>query len=96
MKIHVAAAKLYMEQDPRKVFASSLSGLAGRSGVNRSLDWLRKWSESHLSGFNSEAVLFKPTLACVNQFRGSKREARSDFIGQGPADRQRVRASSPY
>ncbi len=37
-------------------------------------------------GFDSGAVLFKPTLAAEDQFRGTKREALSYFIGQDLAE----------
>jgi len=36
--------------------------------------------------FDHGQVLFKPTLASVDQFRGTKKEALSYFIGQGMAE----------
>ncbi len=37
-------------------------------------------------GFDEGTVLFKPTLASVDQFRGTKKEALSYFIGQDMAE----------
>eukprot|EP00752_Nemacystus_decipiens_P017058 g15275.t1 len=37
-------------------------------------------------GFDEGVVLFKPTLASVDQFRGTKKEALSYFIGQDMAE----------
>ncbi|MEM7003209.1 MAG: hypothetical protein AAF529_20645 [Pseudomonadota bacterium] len=46
-------------------------------------------------GFDSGAVLFKPTLASVDQFRGTKKEALSYFIGQDLAEDKGF-ALAPY
>ncbi|MEM7098688.1 MAG: hypothetical protein AAF541_10560 [Pseudomonadota bacterium] len=46
-------------------------------------------------GFDSGVVLFKPTLASVDQFRGTKKEALSYFIGQDLAEDKGF-ALAPY
>lgn len=45
--------------------------------------------------FDSGQVLFKPTLASVDQFRGTKKEALSYFIGQDLAEDKGF-ALAPY
>lgn len=45
--------------------------------------------------FNQGQVLFKPTLASVDQFRGTKKEALSYFIGQDLAEDKGF-ALAPY
>ncbi|MEM7431045.1 MAG: hypothetical protein AAF351_03795 [Pseudomonadota bacterium] len=46
-------------------------------------------------GYDEGAVLFKPTLASVDQFRGTKEEALSYFIGQDLAEDKGF-ALAPY
>ena len=46
-------------------------------------------------GFDSGMVLFKPTLASVDQFRGTKKEALSYFVGQDLAEDKGF-ALAPY
>ena len=46
-------------------------------------------------GFDEGEVLFKPTLASVDQFRGTKKEALSYFIGQDMAEDKGF-ALAPY
>ncbi|MEM7281416.1 MAG: hypothetical protein AAF438_07290 [Pseudomonadota bacterium] len=46
-------------------------------------------------GYDEGAVLFKPTLASVDQFRGSKKEALSYFVGQDLAEDKGF-AMAPY
>ncbi|WP_440055756.1 phosphoribosyl-AMP cyclohydrolase [Pseudoalteromonas sp. T1lg65] len=45
--------------------------------------------------FDDGPVLFKPTLASVDQFRGTKKEALSYFVGQGLAEDKGF-ALAPY
>ena len=58
----------------------------------------RKAAIAHLDkfyAFDQGQVLFKPTLASVDQFRGSKKEALSYFIGQDLAEDKGF-ALAPY
>lgn len=58
----------------------------------------RKAAIKHLDefyAFDQGQVLFKPTLASVDQFRGSKKEALSYFIGQDLAEDKGF-ALAPY
>ncbi len=58
----------------------------------------RKAALQHLDqfyGFDQGQVLFKPTLASVDQFRGTKKEALSYFIGQDLAEDKGF-ALAPY
>lgn len=58
----------------------------------------RKAAMAHLDefyAFDNGQVLFKPTLASVDQFRGTKKEALSYFIGQDLAEDKGF-ALAPY
>ncbi len=58
----------------------------------------RKAAVAHLDefyAFDHGQVLFKPTLASVDQFRGTKKEALSYFIGQDLAEDKGF-ALAPY
>lgn len=58
----------------------------------------RKAALAHLEefyAFDDGQVLFKPTLASVDQFRGTKKEALSYFIGQDLAEDKGF-ALAPY
>lgn len=58
----------------------------------------RKAAIKHLDkfyAFDSGKVLFKPTLASVDQFRGTKKEALSYFVGQDLAEDKGF-ALAPY
>ena len=58
----------------------------------------RKAAVEHLDkyyAFDNGQVLFKPTLASVDQFRGTKKEALSYFIGQDLAEDKGF-ALAPY
>ena len=58
----------------------------------------RKAAIAHLDefyAFDQGQVLFKPTLASVDQFRGTKKEALSYFIGQDLAEDKGF-ALAPY
>lgn len=58
----------------------------------------KKAASEHIDKFyayGSNPVLFKPTLASVDQFRGTKKEALSYFIGQDYAEDKGF-ALAPY